>query len=247
MEQPSRAVGTVDERLARVSLHRHIVLAAGRTWLIDAVKDQDRLLEAADYFDAFPYGLLLWDAAVVLADALADMGSLEGRRVLELGAGAGLTGLAARHLGGSVVQTDHAPEALELGRRNALLNDIQGITQTLADWTQWDVPERFDLIVGSDILYDGSAHAPIARVLDASLADGGMAMLTDPGRTATPFFVRDMRGAGWSVSQTMRRIDAIHPVRVDETVNIAVLTLRRSCSDSDAWFPVGPRRVSPEP
>ncbi len=99
---------TIEERLARVDLHRYTLTAAGRSWLIDAVKDQDRLLAAADHFDNFPYGLLLWDGAVVLADALAEIGSLEGRSVLELGAGVGLTGLAARHLKASVVQMDHA-------------------------------------------------------------------------------------------------------------------------------------------
>ncbi len=219
---------TIEERLARVALHQHTLIAAGRSWLIDAVRDQDRLLEAADHFEAFPYGLLLWDAGVVLADALASMGPLDGRSVLELGAGVGLTGLAARHLGGSVVQTDHAPEALELARRNALLNGIDGITQTVADWAQWDVPGRFDLIVGSDILYDGSAHAPIAGVLEASLADGGIVVLSDPGRTATPLFVRDMCAAGWDVRQVTHRIDAIHQVRAGETVDITILTLRRA-------------------
>ena len=217
----------IEGRLASLPLHRHRLTAAGRSWLIDAVKDQDYLLEAADQFDAFPYGLLLWDAAVVLADTLADMGSLDGRRVLELGAGVGLTGLAARHLKGSVVQSDHAPEALELARRNALLNGIGGITQLLADWTQWDVQGPFDLIVGSDILYDGSAHAPIAHVLAANLTYGGVALLTDPGRTATPLFVRDMRQAGWQIEQTVRRIDAIHPVHAGATVDITILTLRR--------------------
>lgn len=218
---------TIEQRLASLTLHRHRLTAAGRSWLIDAVKDQDHLLETADQFDAFPYGLLLWDSAIVLADTLADIGSLEGRSVLELGAGVGLTGLAARHLKGRVVQTDHAPEALELARRNALLNGIDGITQRLADWTQWDAPGRFDLIVGSDILYDGSAHAPIAHVLAANLAEGGAALLTDPGRTATPLFVRDMWQAGWQIEQTVRRIDAIHPVRDGETVDITILTLRR--------------------
>lgn len=218
---------TIEERLARVDLHRYTLTAAGRSWLIDAVKDQDRLLAAADHFDNFPYGLLLWDGAVVLADALAEIGSLEGRSVLELGAGVGLTGLAARHLKASVVQMDHAPEALELARRNALLNGIGGITQTIADWAHWEVPGRFDLIVGSDILYDGSAHAPIARVLQANLADGGVTILTDPGRTATPLFVRDMREAGWDVRQTKRQINALNPVRASERIEITILQLRR--------------------
>lgn len=215
-------------RLARVPLYRHRLTAAGRDWLVDAVKDQDLLLAAADHFDAFPYGLLLWDSAVVLADALASLGRLDGKRLLELGSGVGLAGLAARHLGAEVVQTDHAAEALELARRNAALNGIEGIAQRLADWARWDGTECFDLVIGSDVLYDGSAHAPIAKVLEASLTDGGTVLLADPGRTATPFFIRDMTAAGWRVEQRVRAIDAVHPVWAEEQVNVTVLMISRA-------------------
>ena len=227
MDDPVKAAATVEERLARVNLYRHAITAAGRAWQIDAVRDQDQLLAAADHFGTFPYGLLLWDGAIVLADALSDLGSLDARRVLDLGAGVGLTGLAAAHLGATVLQTDHAPEALALAWRNAALNQIDGITQLVADWTRWDVPGQFDVIVGSDILYDSSAHAPIAFVLDASLTVGGVVVLTDPGRTATPLLVQHMREAGWLITQSVRRIDAVHQVREGDTVEITILTLRR--------------------
>lgn len=227
MNEPLARSATIEQRLGRVTLHRHTVVAAGRSWQIDAVRDQDQLLAAADHFDAFPYGLLLWDASVVLADTLAEMGPLEGLSVLELGAGVGLSGLAARQLGGDVVQTDHAGEALALAQYNARLNGIDGVRQALADWEHWEMTDRFNLIIGSDILYDGSAHGPIANVLSASLADGGMAVLTDPGRTATPFFLRDMRAAGWRVDERVRTSSTIHPVRAGETVDIKILTIRK--------------------
>lgn len=217
-------------RVAHLPLVRHSVTAAGRSWLIDAVADQDALLAASDQFDAFPYGLLLWDAAPVLADALAAFApsGLEGKRVLELGAGVGLAGLAARHLGADVVQTDHAQEALELARRNATLNGIAGIVQQCADWTRWtDEKKGFDIVIGSDVLYDGSAHAPIGSVLAASLATDGFALLTDPGRTATPFFVRDMQAAGWLVSLEQRTVGALHPTRPGETVDVTILKVWR--------------------
>ena len=218
----------VNARLDRVPLHRHALTAAGRAWVIEAVKDQDALLAAAEHFAAFPYGLLLWESAIVMADALSGLGPLAGKRVLELGAGVGVAGLAARHLGAAVLQTDHADEALELCRRNAALNGIDGIAYAFADWARWDVPGQFDIIVGSDILYDGSAHAMIADVLTASLGAGGVAALTDPGRTATAFFIRDMTAAGWRITQRKQRIDAIHPVRSGEAVEVAVMMIRRA-------------------
>lgn len=219
--------GATSARLTCVPLHRHVLRAAGRTWQIDAVRDQDALLAASEHFEAFPYGLLLWESALVLADALSGLAPLAGKRVLELGAGVGLAGLAARVLGAEVVQSDHAAEALELCRRNAALNGIEGVRQVLADWTDWTMQDRFDLIIGSDILYDGSAHAPIINVLDAALAAGGGVLLTDPGRTATPYFIGDIRAAGWSVDTRVATVDALHPVRPNETVDITIVHMVR--------------------
>lgn len=217
----------IGTRLDRVPLYRHALTAAGRSWRIDAVKDQDALLAAADHFDAFPYGLLLWEAGVALAEELPNLGSLAGRRVLELGAGVGFAGLVSRYLGAEVMQTDHAPEALEMCRRNAELNGIEGIVVALADWADWHIPGRFDIILGADILYDGSAHTLVARVLEASLATDGVALLTSPRRAATPHFVRDMRAAGWQVKESIRRIDALHPVRPGEAVDVTLMKIWR--------------------
>ncbi len=213
--------------LQSVPLHRQDLFAAGRGWQIEAVQNQDALLAASDKFAAFPYGLLLWDSAPVLADALVELGALAGKRVLELGAGVGLVGLAARHLGGEVVQTDHAEEALALSHRNAVLNGVSGITLRLADWSRWDMAGRFDIVIGSDILYDGSAHASVASVLDASLADDGVAVLTDPARTATPMFIRNMQRAGWRVAEERLVVDAIHPTPSVATVVVTIITIRK--------------------
>lgn len=213
----------------RVALHRHEIVVAGRRWRVDAVKDQDALLAASEHFDVFPYGLLLWDSAPVLADALAGFGDLTGKRVLELGAGVGLAGLAARHLGAEVVQTDHSAEALELACANAALNGIGGIAQELADWSQWTPSGRFDLVLGSDILYDEAAHGAVARLLSTCLAESGLALLSDPGRTATPGFLRAMRAEGWRIETVARSVPALHPSRADEQALITVLRLERSC------------------
>lgn len=211
----------------RVALHRHDIDAAGRRWLIDAVRDQNALLAAAGHFDAFPYGLLLWESAPVLADCLLELRPLTGRHVLEIGAGTGLGGLAAHHLGAEVVQIDHAADALDLARANAALNAIDGIEQIVADWEDWTPPHRFDVIVGADILYDQEAHAAITRLIVECIAPGGVVLLTDPGRTARPAFVADMAGAGWTISETSRQVAAFHPTRPGETVAITIVTLRR--------------------
>lgn len=216
-----------DDELDTLPLVTHDLVCAGRSWQIEAVADQDALLDLSDRFTAFPYGLLLWESALALSDVLADGPGIVGLDVLELGCGVGFSGLAAAHLGARVLQTDHAAEALALARRNAKRNAIGGIGQALADWADWRIEQRFDLVIGADILYDGSAHMAVAAVLDRALEPGGRALLTDPGRTATPFFVRDMTARGWTVHQSCRRIPALPPARAGASVEVNLLAMEK--------------------
>ncbi len=220
----------MDGTLSGVPLETFRFDIAGRGWTIRAVRDQGALLAASDALEAFPFGLLLWESAPVLAMTLAERADLvAGKGVLELGAGVGLAGLVAAHLGASHVrQTDHAPEALALARINATLNGINGVETERADWTDWTDGAQYDLILGSDVLYERAAHAPISAILERNLAPGGRVLLADPGRMDTPDFVADLENTGWRVARTVRTIDALVPAQVDARVTITLIEARRS-------------------
>lgn len=209
-------------------LHRHALTLADRHWLIDAVRDQSALLDAADGFDAFPFGLLLWESSLVAAQVLTEQScALCGVTALELGAGTGLTGLAAAAAGADVRQTDHLPDAIALCRQNAALNGITRITAEVADWTAWDDDRRYDLVIGADVLYDTAAHAPVRAILERNVAAGGRALLTDPGRMHTPAFVAALRDGDWQVTTSVRDVPAIQPTRPGQRVAITLIECRR--------------------
>jgi len=220
-------IAAADRMLAGLPLEPLTLVAAGRTWSLDAVRDQDRLLTAAEGLAIFPFGLLLWESAIVLADVLGERGRLSGQSVLELGAGTGLAGLAAAALGARVVQTDYSAEVLALCRRNAAANGATGLTQRLGDWTDWRDTVRYDLVIGADILYEPALHGDIARVLNMTLPPGHTAILTDPGRTHTASFLRALQSAGWQVAQTERRVAALPPAQSGETVRVDVIVARK--------------------
>ncbi len=226
-QQGRSKAAEVVARLGALPLHTFEIVAGGRRWSIEAVRDQDALLQSADLFVAFPYGLLLWDSAVALADELAGLGSLAAIRVLELGAGVGLAGLAARAQGAEVVQTDHGPEALELCRRNAARNGLDGIITHMGDWDRWDDASQYDLIIGSDILYDVAAHAPVLAILKRNLKPGGTAILSDPCRPLTPGFVTLLEASLFATSQHTRRVAAVHPLQPGHAVDISMIFVRR--------------------
>lgn len=219
---PSRS-----KSLDGLPLAPHRIDCGGFTLEIDAVRDQAALLTVADHFEVFPFGLLLWESAIALARHLASSDGLGGRRLLEIGAGTGLAGLAAMRRGARVRQTDHLDVAIALCRHNAAVNGLAGIDADLADWDDWHDDCHYDVIVGADVLYDRAAHAPVAAILARNLADGGRAVLTDPGRMHTPLFVEAMRSAGWTVTTETVEIDAIVPVHAAQRIPVTILACTR--------------------
>ena len=91
--------------------------------MISRPVDYDRLIDdaAADPEQNLPYWAELWPSGVALAAKIArDPGIVQGRRVLELGCGLGVTAIAALRAGADLLVTDYSPEALALCSLNAL-------------------------------------------------------------------------------------------------------------------------------
>ena len=121
-------------------------------------------------------GTRLWPASNVLVQYL-DTLSLEGERVLELGAGAGLCGLYAQRARRCerIVLTDHDVTTLKLLRHNAALNASCGHVHAL-DWHSpgdlaavLELHGTFSTILASDVLFQardlGAFYACAAKLL----------------------------------------------------------------------------------
>src|SRR5687768_17259142 len=99
-----------------------------------------------------PYWAELWDSALAVAEEVAAM-DVAGRDVLDLGCGMGLTGSVAAALGARVVFADLEPDALLFARLNSMPWRERVRTRQL-NWQTDRLDERFDLILGADILYE---------------------------------------------------------------------------------------------
>lgn len=200
--------------------------SGGREWSAwhtgAVLTDEDEARVIGVKTNRLPYGVALWPSGIALAhEVAARVGEFRGRRVLELGAGLGLPGIVAAGLGASVVQTDRDELALHLARRNAERNEIDSIDVRLADWTVWEIDERFDLILGADILYGPSLHANIRGILARNLAPEGRALIADPFRPAALRWLEALEAEGWGISFSRYEIgDAgeARPVGVFELV-----------------------------
>ena len=133
-----------------------------------------------------PFWAFAWPGGQAIARYLLDEPAvIAGRRVLDLGAGSGIAGIAAARAGAASVLAidldDFACAAIEL---NAGLNGVSvGIGQR--DVTAGPVPS-VDCILAGDVCYERSAADRIAAWLRQRANEGTLILLGDPGRTYMP-------------------------------------------------------------
>lgn len=180
---------------------------AGREWKLLhtglILTRDDEVQFFREWLTQLPYGVALWPAAIALAYELASRDAgLAGTKLLELGAGTGLPGLIAASLDAQVVQTDRHELAMSICRRNAGLNQIENIDYRIVDWTDWQDQERYDWIIGSDILYSEALHPSLSQIFHTNLAPGGRVLISDPLRQPTLRFLQSLEELGWQVTMT---------------------------------------------
>lgn len=185
---------------------KEISLDFGTILKLQVVSDIDELLTKVTCDDDIPFWAELWPSAIGLARYIWHNENLSGRRVLELGAGIGLSGMAAALKGGQVLQTDFVPQALELAAENARLNSLVNLSQQKADWRDFPLEEKFDLIIGSDILYEPTLHPFIFKILQQNLLDSGTVLLADPGRKFAGDFLQALPKC-WRVFQSAIEVE----------------------------------------
>jgi predicted nicotinamide N-methyase len=188
-----------------VPLHEYRLRLGGREWAIlhtgVVLTHEDEQHFLTELRTRLPYGVALWPASIALAHELIERaGEIRGRRVLELGAGTGLAGIVAASLGAYVVQTDRQETALHLCRVNGERNGTTNAEQRVADWCDWRDSERYDWIIGSDILYTEAMHPHLRSIFESNLAPGGHLLLSDPFRKVSFELLEPLEASGWSIS-----------------------------------------------
>jgi predicted nicotinamide N-methyase len=179
--------------------------------------------------DRLPYWADVWPSSRVLAEHVAAWRG-EGCRLLELGCGVGLVALAAANAGFSVLATDYYAEALEFAAENARLNGIPGISTRLIDWRNFPADlGRFDVVLASDVLYERPNAALVATALARSLAEDGVALVTDPGRKPAAQFPQVCAEHGLEVA----KVDEVPVAGAVAPLTVHVYEVRRRTRISD--------------
>jgi predicted nicotinamide N-methyase len=148
----------------------------------DALLDEMTQEEFERTDERMPYWATVWPSAVALAEIVLAGPSIAGRRVLDLGCGLGLAGLAALHRGARVTFLDWEPAAVEIAVASAWTAGFSSVDGIACDWRAPPPLAPFDLVLGADVLYEERNVPAVAQFLHAHVAPGGAAWITDPGR-----------------------------------------------------------------
>lgn len=176
---------------------------AGQAWRMLLPADGAALISAAVKEEEWPdpFWAEIWPAAKSLAALILQRAWPQGTKVLEVGCGSGLVGLAAVARGCWVTFSDYVPMAVELAVANARGNGFLQAGGQVLDWRLPVADEKFDVILAADVLYDPDLNLPLLDTVSQLLRPGGSAWLGDPMRSEwSEVFVSLARDRGWIVT-----------------------------------------------
>jgi predicted nicotinamide N-methyase len=166
---------------------------------------------------AWPLFGLLWPSGAELAARLAARRVRPGERILEIGCGLGLASLAGHRCGADVTASDCHPLASSFLQANLQLNGLQPMKYRHGAWADRpaaatplrpaNVCGDYDLIIGSDVLYDRDASLALAGFIDRHSDATTLAWIVDPDRGNRAAFTRAMAGAGFAMKD--ERLDRV--------------------------------------
>lgn len=135
-------------------------------------------------------------------------------RVLEVGCGLGLAGIACLSRGLDVTFSDVDETALKFAAANAKHNEFTpvemptcrqadrpaGFRTMLLDFRCPPDDVKYPVVLGSDLMYEERMVNPLVALLSAVLAPGGVCLITDPDRASARVFKWKLQEAGYDVT-----------------------------------------------
>ncbi|MGE4337977.1 MAG: methyltransferase [Pigmentiphaga sp.] len=156
---------------------------------------------------------LVWPSSIQLARKLKKRPVCRQEKILELGCGLGLASLTMHRRGARVHASDCHPLAPHFLKANQTLNGLSGLAYVHAQWGEepgadlldslglTPASRRYDLIVGSDLLYERSTPALLAHLVNQRAKPQAEVWIVDPDRGHRNRFTKEMARHGFSLAR----------------------------------------------
>ncbi len=146
---------------------------------------------------------LLWPSGAHLAARMA-LRPVTAEKILEIGCGLALASLVGHRRGADVTASDCHPMAASFLLENLRLNDLAPMKYRQGQWGKTAdandasaVQGRFDLIMGSDLLYERDSNGDLAGFIEHHAHASAEVWIVDPDRGNRPAFNRHMAAQGF--------------------------------------------------
>ncbi|MDD5297737.1 MAG: methyltransferase domain-containing protein [Rhodocyclaceae bacterium] len=145
----------------------------------------------------------VWPSAQKLADLMQAWEFGPGR-VLEIGCGLGLASMVVHRRGGDITASDCHPLTEAFLSANLRLNELPDMKYLTGNWSRANPAlGRFDLIIGSDVLYERDQPTQLAAFIALHAAPRAEVLIIDPNRGNRSAFRRCMDDLGFSLTETL--------------------------------------------
>ena len=189
--------------MTAMELKRQTYLIDQFAYVIDSLKDTQQYDDGDDAAAlginaaTWPLFGVVWPTSVVMAMQSCRL-DLAGKRVLEIGCGIGLCSIVLHRMGVDITASDYHPRAREFLQRNVLGNGLPPIKYSTGNWDTGNARlGKFDVLIGSDILYQPDHARLVPRFIDRHSSDDVQVVIGDPGRANRAKFTRNMVDRGY--------------------------------------------------
>jgi predicted nicotinamide N-methyase len=201
--------------------HEHIAIDGVADLQIRSLLDRQQFSDPHDLAlqqgissAAWPLFGLLWPSGLQLAARMAVRAMVPQERILEIGCGLALASLVSHRRGSDVTASDCHPLTAGFLAENLRLNGLLPMAYRHGQWSESaddllpPVPQdeqtisgRFDLVIGSDILYERDDGGLLAGFIGRHVGARAEVWIVDPNRGNRAAFTRQMAGMGFTLQE----------------------------------------------
>lgn len=154
---------------------------------------------------------MLWPSSMQLATWMAERPLVPGERILEVGCGLALASMVVHRQGADVTASDCHPLTETFLKHNVDLNALPPLTYRHGNWgDDADTVERpgrpavsgrFDLIMGSDVLYERDESGLLSGFIARHAMPCAEVLIVDPNRGNRAAFNKRMADVGFALEE----------------------------------------------
>lgn len=165
---------------------------------------------------------LLWPSGAHLAARMATRPVRHGERILEVGCGLALASIVGHRRGADMTASDRHPLAAAFLRENLRINELAPMQFRYGDWAAPARPRvrphtlasrtvhgRFDLVIGSDLLYERDDRSALAGFIGRHAKPACEVWIVDPDRGNRSAFNRQMAALGFTLHEQRLSVPAL--------------------------------------